>query len=285
MAETTTTAAKGWAPDVKYFAPKDILPESLLFQISSVLGSVEGDEPLARVVYVDDDDDPDAGFVAEGDEIPQDDPPLSEVLVATGKVAKLLRVSYELWSQDGTAPALSEAVRNVIQERADRKFLTQAAPVAPAINPPTGLLNVPGITVLDTPVSDNLDALIDLGALLETLGSHPSHWLMSPTAWAAMSKLKVRTDSAENLLGAGLAAGDRRVLGLPVITSRFMPGLQGMLIDKRAIVAAAGPVRVAQSEHAFFTRDSLALRATFRFGQNVVHPNRIAKFTVAPAAA
>ena len=54
-----------------------------------------------------------------------------------------------------------------------------------------------------------------------------------------------------------------------------------MVVDKSAIVSAVGAVMVAQSEHAYFSSDSIALRGTWRFGQNIVRPERIGKFTIA----
>jgi hypothetical protein len=62
--------------------------------------------------------------------------------------------------------------------------------------------------------------------------------------------------------------------------SRFIPAFSGLVIDKTAVVSAVGPVRVATSEHAFFSADSIAIRCTWRFGANVVKPNRIGKFTL-----
>ncbi len=278
MSTTTTTSAKGWAPDIKQFPPAEILPDSLLFQTSTVLGTVDGDAPVVRVPWVDLDS---AQFTAEGDEIPEGTPDLNEVLVHTGKVTKLLRVSHEQWEQDGTNVALSQAVTAAIQEKANEAYLSQVAPTAPAVTPPAGLFNVPGITEWVEPITGNLDGITDLLALLETLKAHPSHIVMSPLAWAAIKKIKTQTGSAETLLGSGANAAARLLEGLPVITSPYMTNMTGLIIDKRAIASAAGPIRVAQSEHAYFTSDSLALRATFRFGQNLVHPARIGKFTVA----
>src|SRR5664279_3179010 len=116
MAETTITSAKGWAPDIKLFPPAEILPESLLFTTSTVLGTVEGDAPVVRVPYVDNDG---AQFTGEGDEIPEGDPGLNEVLIHTGKVTQLLRISLEQWEQAGTNLALSQSVQAAIQEKAN----------------------------------------------------------------------------------------------------------------------------------------------------------------------
>jgi hypothetical protein len=45
-------------------------------------------------------------------------------------------------------------------------------------------------------------------------------------------------------------------------------------------VSAVGPVNIATSDQHYFSSDSIALRATWRIGWNVVRPNRIGVFTV-----
>ena len=58
------------------------------------------------------------------------------------------------------------------------------------------------------------------------------------------------------------------------------PNYSGVVIDRTAIVTAAGSVRIATSEHAYFGSDGVGLRATWRFGHVVVRPERIGKFTI-----
>ena len=58
-----------------------------------------------------------------------------------------------------------------------------------------------------------------------------------------------------------------------------------LVVDRSAVVSAVSPLEIATSEHTYFTSDSVALRATFRFGQNVVRPDRIAALTVTDPAA
>lgn len=65
-----------------------------------------------------------------------------------------------------------------------------------------------------------------------------------------------------------------------LVTRALTPGT-GTVVDKSAIVSAVGQVMVSQSEHAYFSSDSVALRCTWRFGQNIVRPERIGKFTIA----
>jgi hypothetical protein len=55
----------------------------------------------------------------------------------------------------------------------------------------------------------------------------------------------------------------------------------GLIVDKFAVVSAVGAVQVATSEHEYFSSDSLALRATWRFGHVAVRPEQLGKFTIA----
>ena len=73
----------------------------------------------------------------------------------------------------------------------------------------------------------------------------------------------------------------KMLLDLPVLVSSALTAGTGMVVDKSAIVSAVGQVMVAQSEHAYFSSDSIAVRCTWRFGQNIVRPERIGKFTIA----
>lgn len=274
--ETTKTSAHAWAPDVTEVAPDIAIPDALILQTSSVAGVVEGDAPVVRCQYV---DDAAAGFVTEGTVISEADPDLAEVIVATGKVAQLIRLSREQWSQPNASTLLSTSVARAVTRAANAAYVGQVAPTSPAISPPAGLLNVTGI-VNGGAVASTLDGLVDLLATLAGNYSRPSHILMSPLAWANLRKFKVGTGYAGSLLGTGATDAQRFLLDLPVIVDPAVPANKGLVIDNTAVVSAVGQVMVATSEHAFFNADSIALRCTWRFGQNVVKPNRIGAFTV-----
>jgi HK97 family phage major capsid protein len=278
--ETTKTSAKAWSPDITAFAPSEAIPEALVLQTTTVVGRIEGDEPAVRVAYV---DDADADFVAEGAEIPEDDPALAEVLVHTGKVAQLVRLSREQYSQANTPQLLAESVRRAVTKRANLAYIAQAAPTAPNVTPPAGLVNVAGIEEGDAVASD-LDALVDLIATLESNGATPSHILVDPIAWASLRKFKTGTGSAQTLLGAGTTDATKSLLDLPVLVTSALTAGTGLVIDRSAIVSAVGDVQLATSTDVYFASDSVGIRCTFRFGANVVRPDRIGSFTVtAPA--
>lgn len=274
--ETTVTSAKAWSPDLQAIAPRDAVPDALILQTSTVAGSVEGDEPAVRVMFV---DDAAAGFAAEGTAIPEADPDLAETLVHTGKVSQLIRLSREQFNQPNAQELLAESVRRAVTTAANVAYVAQAAPVAPATTPPAGLLNVAGV-VDGGDVDASLDALIDLQATLAGNGGTVSHMILSPTAWAELRKFKTGTGSNASLIGAGTADAQRMLLDVPVLISPAVPTGTGLMVDKAAVVSAVGPVMVAQSEHVYFANDSIGLRCTWRIGANAVHADRIGKFTV-----
>ncbi len=274
--QTTLTSADGWSPDVNTFAPTEAVPEALVLQTSSVLGNIEGDDVAVRVAFVDDDD---AQFTAEGATIPEAEPVLDEVLVYTGKVTQLVHLSREQWLQPGASNRLADSVRRAVTKKANEVYLTQAAPTSPAVTPPAGLLNVDGIADGGA-VADDLDNLVDLIATLEGNGANPTHLVVDPTGWASLRKLKTATRANTSLLGAGTSDAARVLLDLPVLVSGAMTAGTGAVLDRAAIASAVGLVRVAQSEHVYFTSDGIALRCTWRIGWNVAKPDRLGTFTV-----
>jgi HK97 family phage major capsid protein len=161
-------------------------------------------------------------------------------------------------------------------------LVAEAVPVGPAVAPVAGLINVAGI-VNGGAVADNLDALVDLIAQLEDNLSVPTHILLDPLGWGELRKFK-QSATANNvsILGAGTSDAARMLLSLPVIVDPAVPDYSGIVLDRNAIVSAVGPVKVATSEHQYFSSDSVLLRATWRFGHVVVRPDRIGKFTITP---
>lgn len=278
-ARTTLNSARAWAPDVVAFVPADAVPDALILKCSTVATTeLDGDAPVAMVPFVRDDE---ADFVAEGATIDTAEPELAMAQVRTGKISLVVRVSNEMYYQANTAAMLSESSARAVMVRANEAFVAQDAPTPPAVAPPPGLLNVNGLTDIGELTEPNLDELIDLSAALQAAGATPSMWLLAPSTWAYLRRLKTDdTDSNESLLGAGTNDAERALLDVPVLVSSAVPEGGGLLIDRSAIVSAAGPVNVATSDSAFFAADSTALRITWRIGHEVMHPERIGQFSV-----
>ncbi|WGJ84237.1 phage major capsid protein [Gordonia sp. SMJS1] len=274
--ETTITSTKAWSPDLTAVPPADAVPDALILETSTVSGTIEGDAPAVRVQYV---DDATATFTAEGVTIDEANPGLSEALVHTGKVAQIIRLSREQFVQPNAQELLSDSVRRAVTKAGNTAYIAQAAPTSPAVTPPAGLLNIPGI-VNGGAVADSLDGLVDLLATLAGNGADPSHIVLSPTAWASLRKFKTAADYNTSLLGTGATDAQKFLLDLPVLVTPAAPSGSGLVVDKTAVVSAVGNVEVSISEHAYFAADSIAVRCIWRFGANVVKPNRIGKFTV-----
>lgn len=272
---TTNTSATAWSPDQTEFVPGDVVPDALILATSTVASrTLDGDAPLVRVPYVDDDE---ATFVSEGAPVTEAAPTLAETTVATGKVAMLLRVSREQFRQDHTSGLLSESASRAVTVAGNKAYIAQEPPTAPDVTPPAGILEASGL-IDGGEITGDLDGLVDLIATLEDNGSRPTHIVTAPSTWAELRKLKAGSGSNVSLLGAGTNDAERMLLDVPVLVSPAVPAGQGIVIDKTAIISAVGPVYVARSEHAFFGHDSIGLLVTWRFGATVMKPERIGTF-------
>ncbi|OBC12615.1 hypothetical protein A5784_32830 [Mycobacterium sp. 852013-50091_SCH5140682] len=271
--KTTSTSPKAWSPDVNAFVPGDVVPDALILQTATVVGQIEGDEPAVRVPYVADDGV--SGFVAEGAEIGDADQDLDEVVVLTGKVATLGKYSYEQLQQPEAAKMVVDSLSRSVVTKANAAYLGN-----PVAGPgPVGLLNA-GITEIVTPIEANLDRITDAVAMIESDNGTATHIVANPLTWASLSKLKRAADSNESLVGAGTETAERRLLSLPVLVTPSMPDASLLVVDKSAVIGAQSQIRLARSEHAYFSSDSIGVRVTWRLGWKVMHPLRVVKLHI-----
>ena len=87
--------------------------------------------------------------------------------------------------------------------------------------------------------------------------------MVHPLGWAELRKLKVGSAYNQSLLGAGTTDATPMLLSPPVIVDPAVPDFSGVVVDQRAVVSAVGEVKVATSEHQFFSSDSVLLRTTW----------------------
>ncbi|BBZ38733.1 phage major capsid protein [Mycobacterium conspicuum] len=273
---TTPNSAAAWRPDLYSFAPETVIPSALIFSITTVSGQIEGDAPSLRVAYA---DDATAEFIDEAAEIDEAQPDLAEALVYTKKIALLIRMSREQYTQNGTDEHLSNSVARSMVYKADNALLAQPAPTSPAVAPATGLCNTSGL-VTQSGVADDLDALVDLEATVRANRGFPTVWVLAPDTWAALRKLKIGSSYNSTLLGAGTDDAEPRLLSIPVLVNPEAPSMTGLLIDPRAIVSAVSPLMVATSADMYFNSDSIGVRALMRTGHAVVRPDRVGIFAL-----
>lgn len=266
---TTLNTAKAWHPDVTAFVPDTVVGSALLLQVGTHVGNIEGDEPAVRVPWVADDGA--AGFVAEGAPIPDTNATFSETIVTTGKIAALGRFSYETLQQPNAAQMIVNSLQRSVITKVDTAFLSNATA-------PKGLLATTGITNGGA-VGANLDTLADAITSIEANGGTATHIIAAPDAWGTVAKIKTGTGSAASLLGAGTEAVERRLLGVPVLTTAAMPPGGLLVVDASTILTVYGAVRLARSEDAFFSNDVVGVRVTWRVGFNVMRPARVVKLS------
>ena len=275
MAFVTNESPKAWAMDVLGIAPQEVIPQALVLQCTTKGGEVHGDAPMVRVPRI---KILNPGFVPEGADIPESDPELGELLIKTGTVAELLKVSRDQLSQESAQALISHEMRRSMIAKADAAFLSQPAPVAPAEFPPGGLLSYARNA---GPLTGNLDALIDAFAMIEGLpGGVVTHILAHPSAYATLRHIKRATGSNEALLGAGTQPGEKSLLGVPVLTTNAMPADGVLALDKNYIVSAYTNLDLARSDDYYFNSISVALRASFRFGAGLLEADAAQFLTV-----
>ncbi|GAB4720248.1 phage major capsid protein [Mycobacterium avium] len=274
---TTTTADYGWRPDAVEFLATDVVPTALIMQTTTIAGDVDGDAPSVHVPFIVDAGQTGTGAVykAEGAALADEEPTLDEVELKTKKLTRLATLSNEMFNRAPTAAQVSASFARDLVRKADASFLGENT------SPLIGLLHTAGVVEAPAPVAGSLDVLVDLLAELEVNGAEPTHIILDPLSWASVKKFKTAATYNSTLLGAGTEDAVPRLLSLPVLRSRFVPAHTGIVVDRTQIPTAVGQIKVAQSEHAAFTSDSVVLRATWRIGFGAIpRPERIGRFTV-----
>lgn len=257
----TPDSPKAWALDVLGVSPQKAIPDSVLVLCTTQAGVVDGDEPSVRVPFVN--LDASVGFVEEGHQIDEATPDMGELVLNTGKISVLVRTSREQLNQPSAQEVLSHEIRRAVLAKVDYAMLQTPSPTAPATWPPAGLL---AHADAGAAISGDLDVIVDAMSELQIAGGNCSHVVCAPDSWASLQKLKEATGSNKSLLGAGTDSAEKSILSTPVVVTNAMPGGKVLLLDKTRTLSAYTGIQVARSDDYFFGADSVAIRATFRFG-------------------
>ena len=263
---TTPTTNSAFAPNKSFVIPRTDMEGFLLQDVTTVVGSLEGDAVQARIGVVN--ADPAAAIYKEGAPIDEGAVTFNEYVVQTAKFANLLIISREQRSQPDGLSELGTAQIRSVAALANRQFLNSASA-------PKGILS--GLT--PTKLGANTDALVDALATIEGSYGENVQVVAHPTAVASLRKMKQATGS--NMPALDLAG--ESVLGLPLIKAPALPAGQLLVIAKNAVYSALSPITVALSEDYAFNRDAVATRATARGGWVIADPARMALFTNATA--
>ncbi|WP_337062446.1 phage major capsid protein [Kineococcus sp. G2] len=227
-------------------------------------------------------DDVPADFVEEGAELPEGQPFVAEVALRPAKLAALTVLSNELASdsEPGAVNLVGESIARSIRARLDSAFLD-----APGTGiPPAGVLTSANSTDGGTLGVDtgSLDTLQDALTLVEAAGGTPNVIVCHPSTWGVLAKLKAGDGSAVPLLGSPSdGRQERTVFGVPVFVDAQVPEDIIGVWDRAAVaVALRQDVSIEQSRDAYFSSDSVAVRATLRAAWDVLDPERVVRIAV-----
>jgi HK97 family phage major capsid protein len=140
-----------------------------------------------------------------------------------------------------------------------------------------------GVLVLTDP-----DSLIDGLATAQANHVSPTHWVMTPAAFAAIRKVKVGTGDRRYVIDPSTIQNGTafQLFGLPVIVTDFIPNASGKarvaLIDfSKVVVARDQNPTVAVLDQTFGDYDTIGIRVTARFDVGLLQAKAVTLLTEA----
>lgn len=270
---TTTVDVSGITPDD--YGPlieQPVARLSVAYQVSSVVetGRTNMNFPIVT-------DDPAAGWVAEGAEIPVDDAVLDELTVTPSAVAGLTAVSDELASDSSPAAAqiVGDGIARDIARTVDSAYFGNTA-----TNGPSGLLSLTGVQSVDSGGAiTTFDPFAEAISKAEEVGAIVGHFVTDPATALTIAKLKQATGSNMPMIGtAATDALDRRLLGVPLLVSPAVAAGDVWAIPQAASYVVQRQGTTLETDRSvYFTSRRLAVRGVMRVGFGFVHEAAIVR--------
>lgn len=231
-------------------------------------------------------EDPQAAWIAEGEEIPTSEAVADEVSVVPRKVAGLSVISNELANDTSpeAATTIGDGLGRDIARKVDAAFFGPAPTGAAAAVQPGGLESLAAsVTTVTADPAGGLSAYIDGLAEAEALGVTLRAWIVDPATARALAKLTTGTGSNLPLFGTGATNGiERNALGVPLLVSPYVvAGTAWGIPDGRVFSVLREDVTVDVDKSAFFTTDQTAIRAIARIGFGFVQSKAVVKIKAA----
>jgi HK97 family phage major capsid protein len=263
-------------PDFSQLVVQPFLNNSVAAQVSTTVVTGAHEYRIPRVI-----EDPLARWTEEGAEIVPDDPVIDELAVRPKKLAALTILTRELCddSSPQAADVVGEALARDCARRVD-EALFKGLP-APA---PAGLTTLDGVQEVTSDAAfENLDAFAEAISLAETVGAEVTSFVTSPATALALTKLRVATGSNQMLLGADATrAGERRVLGVPIVVSAAVaPDTVWAIPRSRVWLVLRDDTTVETDRSVFFTSDRVAVKCTLRAAFAVVQEAAVVRIGTA----
>jgi len=223
--------------------------------------------------------DPQASWVAEGQEITPSDPLLAELDIFPSKLAGLTIISAELAADSSPAAAqvVGDGLARDIARKIDAAFFNNLTSPAPAGL--GSLTNVSTVSVGANWVS--LDPFVDALAAAEVVFASIDSWCASPVDVVQLSKIKTLAGGTLPLLDSDPALpGGRVIFGRPLYTSpAIAPGTIWGIPKAQTLLVVRDDASIDTDGSVFFTSDRVAVRARMRVGFGFPHQAAVVKIT------
>jgi len=274
---TSTSDVGGLLPDD--YGPLVVQPAMEASVAATVSTIVQTRSTIYRVPVVA--DDPTAQWVAEGAEIPPDDPTLEELTITPKKVAGLTIISSELANDSSPAAVqvVGDGLARDIARRMDQAFFAGlAAPAEPGLSTLSGVQ-----THVAASAFANLDFAAEAISKAEQVGATITSFITSPATALALAKIKQATGSNQPVLGLdATSATSRSILGVPLLVSQYVAANTLWAVDSsRTWLVVREDTTVEADRSVFFTSDRVAVRAVMRVGYGFTHPQSVVRVTTA----
>lgn len=223
-----------------------------------------------------------AAWTAEGEEIGQSDPTITEIVVKPTKIAALHVQSSEAnadTNPDVAGIVGSSMVRSIAKD-IDSAFFGAKGGTA---DRQEGLEDLTGFTTVDPGTAwADLDPFVEAIYNAEDLGLTVNHFVANPADAKLLAQLKVTAGSNQPLLGTDPTNPTRRMLqGVPLLVS---PGVTAGTIwglpKERLHIVRRNDTDLQVDKSAFFTSDRVAIRATARYGFGFSQPAAVQKISL-----
>lgn len=275
MVQTTVNGAPLLTPEeVGELLVRPAFAQSVAGQVARVITTSAHEFRIPVVA-----DDPNAQWVAEGQEIAPSDATLDEVVVVPRKVAGLSIITRELANDTSpeAAAVVGDGLARDIARKVDEAFFGNLLTPAPAglgsITPST---NAAAITAWE-----NLDPFTSALFMAESQGAVITSWVANPADAQLLATVKQGTGSNVPLIETTAGADgtvQRTIVGRPLLVSPSVAvGTVWGIPEDRVVIVVREDAEVTTDASVFFTSDRIAVRAVMRVGFGFPHPAAVVR--------
>lgn len=272
MAVLNSGLQTGWTPPEDYGKLVDLViaEKSVAFQAGTVIATQNETIrfPMLKA-------DPAVGWYAENTQISLTDPTTDELVVTPKAVKGLTQISTEA-AEDSNPPAVADQVGRGLARNIAKKIDAAFFGNTVTNGPPSGLLSLAGVNVVDTGTVTltSLDPFHEAKAAALADGAELSVFILAPPDVAlTLSKAKTATGANTGLLDVNGVGDGVTLAGVPVLVSTDVAAGNAWGLDgSQVMVVQRTGTKVIRSIDAAFDYDAVQVRATARVGFGFANP-------------